>query len=241
MNTALKVAIVATAIFASSSAAAGPLSLFNTMEHRTESLEAIPQWQRALAKIQREQRGYQACSGAARTCNSPEVRLWQTMVGQQQGKPQIDQLDIVNRFINKWRYRADDQNYGRSDYWASPAEFFSRSGDCEDYAIAKYVTLRQLGFSADQLRLVVVKDTKRDLAHAVLAAYVDGDIYILDNLNNRVKPQATITKYSPYYSINEKARWAHAVQPASTEVAAVTKMDPPAQGPVSAKSLFPKR
>ena len=116
------------------------------------------------------------------------------------------------------RYRTDSYNYKQSDYWASPAEFFSRSGDCEDYAIAKYVTLRQMGFSAEQLRLVVVKDLNQNLAHAVLAAYVDGDVFILDNVNGKVRSQAVVTEYAPYYSVNEQARWAHAA-PAAAKVA----------------------
>jgi predicted transglutaminase-like cysteine proteinase len=53
----------------------------------------------------------------------------------------------TNRFLNDWRYKPDDQNYGQRDYWATPLEFLRRSGDCEDYAIAKYVTLRELGFA----------------------------------------------------------------------------------------------
>jgi len=128
---------------------------------------------------------------------------------------QIDQLKAANGFINQWRYRTDSYNYKTSDYWASPTEFFSRSGDCEDYAIAKYVTLRQMGFSADQLRLVVVKDLNRNLAHAVLAAYVDGEVYILDNVNGQVRLQADVTEYAPYYSVNEQSRWAHAAMPAA--------------------------
>jgi Bacterial transglutaminase-like cysteine proteinase BTLCP len=115
----------------------------------------------------------------------------------------------ANRFSNDWRYKADDQNYGRRDYWATPLEFLRHSGDCEDYAIVKYVSLRQLGFTPEQLRLVVVRDVVRDLAHAVLAVYLDGEVYILDNLTKAVLQQERISQYVPYYSINETTRWAH--------------------------------
>ena len=108
------------------------------------------------------------------------------MIREQAGRAPLDQLDAVNRFLNNWRYKEDFANYGRRDYWASPLEFFLRSGDCEDYAIAKYVTLRELGFSAEALRLVVVQDVVRDLAHAVLAVYLDDQVYILDNLTRAV-------------------------------------------------------
>jgi predicted transglutaminase-like cysteine proteinase len=131
------------------------------------------------------------------------------MIRDQAGRSRLDQLETVNRFLNDWRYKDDSKNYGRRDYWASPLEFFLRSGDCEDYAIVKYVTLRELGFAAEQLRLVVVQDVVRDLAHAVLAVYLGEQIYIMDNLNRAILPQEQVSQYVPYYSINENTRWAH--------------------------------
>ena len=223
MNTFAKAAILAVAAFSASfaaPAAAQSPALLNTVEYRSNDLDVLPQWQKAMHKIAKERKAYAACAGAAKGCVSKAVKAWQGMIRDQKGARRIDQLKTVNNFINQWRYRTDQHNYDRSDYWASPAEFFSRSGDCEDYAIAKYVTLRQMGFSADQLRLVVVKDLKRGLAHAVLAAYVDGDVFILDNVNNQVRPQADVTEYAPYYSVNEQARWAHAAAPAKVASAA---------------------
>jgi len=240
MNNIIKIAAFAAAFVVSMPAMAGSNNLFNTVEYQTNSLDALPQWQRALAKIEREQKGYHDCAADERHCSSRAMQAWQTLIKQQQGARQIDQLHSVNSFINQWHYRADGQNYGRSDYWASPNEFFKRSGDCEDYAIAKYVTLRQLGFSADQLRLVVVEDKRRDLAHAVLAAYVGNEIYILDNLSSEVRPQSVVSEYSPYYSVNEKARWAHAAAPSSSKVASLTKAEAPAGGRPTASTLFPK-
>lgn len=240
MNTILKVAAIAAVFVSASPAIAKTTSLFNTIEYRTDSLDALPQWQQALSKIGREQTGHRACAENANHCDSRAVQAWQTMIKQQRGAKQIDQLHRANNFINQWHYRADDKNYGKSDYWASPSEFFKRSGDCEDYAIAKYVTLRQMGFSADQLRLVVVNDIRRNLAHAVLAAYVDNDVYILDNLNNQVRAQSNVVEYAPYYSVNEQARWAHAAAPNASEVASVSSADAPAGGRLTAKSLFSK-
>lgn len=213
MNIVLKTAIFAAAALSALSAApatAGSNALFNTIEYRTDNLDALPKWQEAIRKIAGETKSYAACARNEAACASKDVRAWQAMIIGEKGKRQRDQLKTVNNFVNQWRYRADQQNYGKSDYWASPAEFFSRSGDCEDYAITKYVSLRQMGFSAEQLRLVVVKDITRGLAHAVLAAYVDGDVFILDNLSNKVRAQSSVAEYTPYYSVNEQARWAHA-------------------------------
>lgn len=210
MNKIAKAAILAIAAFTAfaTPAAAKTPALFNTIEYRSNDHDPLPQWQKAMTKIAKEQASYA-------TSSSKAVRAWQAMIRRNKDARQFDQLHAVNGFINQWRYRADSYNYSQSDYWASPAEFFQRSGDCEDYAIAKYVTLRQMGFSAEQLRLVVVKDLNQNLAHAVLAAYVGGDIFILDNITSNIRAQADVTEYVPYYSVNEQARWAHAAAPAA--------------------------
>lgn len=78
------------------------------------------------------------------------------------------ELDAVNRLINSVRYIADQQNWGTNDHWSTPGEFYSRSGDCEDFAIAKYVALKRLGFDREQMRIVVLVDEELDRYHAVL-------------------------------------------------------------------------
>ncbi|HSA82150.1 MAG TPA: transglutaminase-like cysteine peptidase [Geminicoccaceae bacterium] len=193
-------------------AAAAPPELFGTLEFRAESLAALPQWQRTLQRIERERDTYRACARSADACPSPGVGAWQAMLEGQAERAPLDQLQAVNRFLNNWRYKADAENYGQRDYWATPLEFLRQSGDCEDYAIAKYVSLRQLGFPAEHLRMVVLRDVLRDLAHAVLAVYLDDQIYILDNLTRAVLPQEQLTHYVPYYSVNETTRWAHVPQ-----------------------------
>ena len=218
MKIVLKAAVVLGACLVMAPAASAQTPLFGTTEFRAPSLAALPQWQRALQQIEAERPIYRSCADPNGVCPSRGAVAWQEMIREQSGRPTLDQLDTVNRFLNDWRYKDDAKNYGRRDYWATPMEFFRRSGDCEDYAIAKYVTLRQLGFPAEQLRLVVVQDVVRDLAHAVLAVYVDDQVYILDNLNRRVVPQAQLSQYVPYYSINENTRWAHA-KPVKTLVA----------------------
>jgi predicted transglutaminase-like cysteine proteinase len=225
--TALAALVALLAMTPSAAGAAPPL--FGTSEFRAESLAALPKWQRALRQIEQERSTYEACSRSSANCPSPSVVAWRSVIRSQMGRAPIDQLRAVNRFLNDWRYKPDDQNYGRRDYWATPLEFLRRSGDCEDYAIAKYVTLRELGFAPERLRLVVVRDVVRDLAHAVLAVYLDDEVYILDNLTRAVLPQDRINHYVPYYSINEETRWAH-VPPADTLLSARSqRMTPSAE------------
>lgn len=212
-------------------ALATPTTLFGTAEFRAASLAALPQWQETLARIEDERGAYATCRHDGGACPAQGAGAWQAMIEEARGQTPMNQLRTVNRFLNGWRYRSDAENYGRRDYWATPLEFLRRSGDCEDYAIIKYVSLRQLGFAAEELRVVVVRDIERDIAHAVLAVYLDDDVYILDNLNRFVVTQDEVTRYVPYYSINETTRWAH-VDPdnrlAAREVARPTPSSPQA-------------
>ena len=218
MNIALKALALFGAWLAVAPSAFAQPNLFGTTEFRAQSLAALPQWQQALSRIEAERGTYQRCADPDGDCPSPGALAWQTMIRGQAGRDRFAQLEAVNRFLNDWRYRDDANNYGRRDYWASPLEFFLRSGDCEDYAIVKYVTLRELGFAAEELRLVVVHDALRDLAHAVLAVYLGDQVYILDNLATAALPQEELAQYVPYYSINENTRWAH-VKPVEALVA----------------------
>ncbi len=134
---------------------------------------------------------------------------WDALKKKVEGKDPLTQIKIVNSFWNQWPYKQDPRAYKSPDYWATPAEFKKISGDCEDYAIAKYFTLRSFGFPMEKMRIVVVKDTILRLAHAILAVYIDGDVYILDNLSRNVLSHGRIRNYVPQYSVNEKNRWMH--------------------------------
>ncbi len=202
-------AIVMTLIPLAAAEATVPIALFGTAEFRAESIAALPKWRQVLERTAGEQPVYDACRRDPAACPNRGVMAWQALLRGLEGAPLPEQVSKINRFVNQWRYRSDTVNHGQSDYWATPLEFLSRSGDCEDYAIVKYVSLRQLGVPARRLRLVVVQDELRQLAHAVLAVYLDDTALILDNLTNAVLPHERVAHYAPYYSVNESARWAH--------------------------------
>jgi predicted transglutaminase-like cysteine proteinase len=187
-----------------------PIALFKTAEIRAESHSGLRQWQAVLERIRSERPVYDACSNDPKACPSRAVMAWQSLLHQLRDAPLDEKVTRVNRFVNQWRYRTDQAVYGKSDYWASPLEFLANSGDCEDYAITKYVSLRLLGVPDQQMRLAVVQDTIRNLAHAVLVVYMDDTAVVLDNLTNAVLPHDRVANYTPYYySVNETTRWAH--------------------------------
>lgn len=150
----------------------------------------------------------QACASNVTACPNDELRRWSNMLADARTQGSEEQIDRVNRFVNSWPYINDINLYGKSDVWATPKEFFANSGDCEDYAIAKYASLRLLGVPAARLRLVIVHDELRDIAHAVLGVKnVDGEELILDNLSTRPIRAKFISQYKPYYAVNEDSRW----------------------------------
>lgn len=135
--------------------------------------------------------------------------LWKDLKQKTEGKTLLQKLNLVNRFWNRWPYRTDPEVYGKKDYWAAPYEFLAKSGDCEDYSIVKYYTLKELGVPVDDMRIAVVRETIRNIGHAILVVYEGDKIYILDNLSDAVRPAERVRNYVPQFSVNEKHRWVH--------------------------------
>ena len=189
-------------------AAASSQALFGSSEMRGNNLAFFPQFtdmlQRYAADLQHlnspcESRGQTSCL----------LQEWAAFITSIQGLDRRTQIERVNSFINEIDYIEDQDNWGMEDYWAAPAQFFARAGDCEDYAIAKYMTLRSLGFPIESMRIVVLMDTNLGIGHAVLAVYTDTDVLVLDNQIDVVVSQASIHHYQPVYSLNERNWWRH--------------------------------
>jgi predicted transglutaminase-like cysteine proteinase len=128
--------------------------------------------------------------------------------GQARGNPGgTGHLSPVNSFFNRLEYSTDLAIWGAEDYWATPSEFLaSNSGDCEDYAIAKYFTLKELGVPVVQLRLVYAKTWKSSVAHMVLAYYSapGADPLILDSLQNGIELASKRPDLIPVYTFNDE-------------------------------------
>jgi predicted transglutaminase-like cysteine proteinase len=183
---------------------ASPSRLFGTMEFKG-AITKLPKWTGVLDRMKGWKGFFEDPSMAA----IPARQSWQALKGELDPAAPMDRVKAVNAFFNKWPYRLDQANYGTSDHWAAPPEFMKKSGDCEDYSIAKFYALKELGFSGDDMRIVALKDTIRNIGHAVLVVYMDGDAYVLDNQTVMVLSHARYKHYLPQYSVNEKYRWMH--------------------------------
>ena len=120
-----------------------------------------------------------------------------------------DQLRAVNHFFNQLQFRTDQEHWQQADYWATPVETLaSNGGDCEDFAIAKYFTLRQLGVPAAQMRITYVRALKLNEPHMVLTYYPRrGEPLVLDILVPDLLPASQRTDLEPVYSFNAEGRW----------------------------------
>jgi len=119
-------------------------------------------------------------------------------------------LEEVNRVLNRIAFVEDAAHWGEEDYWATPAESVGSNGaDCEDYTIAKYFLLKELGVPIARLRMTYVKSVKLNQAHMVLAYYPrpDAEPLVLDNLEDRVRPASQRTDLIPVYSFNDEEVW----------------------------------
>lgn len=138
------------------------------------------------------------------------VDTWRKEIAKHQNAPERDKLTEINRFFNQLYFVNDIDLWGKNDYWATPLEFLgSNAGDCEDFTIAKYFSLLELGIDDKKLRLVYVKAIELNQFHMVLAYYStpNAEPLILDNINPEIKPASTRRDLLPIYSFNGKNLW----------------------------------
>lgn len=126
------------------------------------------------------------------------------------GQYEMAVLRQVNDFYNRVPYLTDQEHWGVNDYWATPVEMIASWGaDCEDYAVAKYMTLKGLGIPAERLRITYVRATRIGETHMVLAYYPSpaAEPWIMDNLEDDIQPASARTDLVPVYSFNDDDLW----------------------------------
>ena len=140
-------------------------------------------WLKLMRQLADEQVQLALCDGDREHCVSPAALRFLAIVDQARAREGRARLGEINRAINLSIKPASDlAEFGEEDVWNSPLDTFARgAGDCEDYAIAKYVALRLAGIDSDDLRIVIMRNTLRGEDHAVATARLDGHWLTLDN------------------------------------------------------------
>lgn len=139
------------------------------------------------------------------------IDAWQHLMATQNQGSELDKLQVVNLFFNKqMRYVEDIDLWHEVDYWATPVQSLIKgAGDCEDYAIAKYFSLRRMGVPADKLRITYVKALRLNRAHMVLTYYANPQAQplVLDSLMDAIKPASQRSDLLPVYAFNGEGLW----------------------------------
>lgn len=138
------------------------------------------------------------------------VASWHRLMQQGDQLDDVEKLRRVNDFFNQIPYQSDTELWGKEDYWATPLELLvHEGGDCEDYSIAKYFTLKEMGVAEDKLRIMYVKSIKLNQSHMVLTYYPDPSSIpkVLDNLNPQLLSASNRLDLTPVYSFNADGLW----------------------------------
>ncbi len=162
-----------------------------------------------IAASEQLDRAYEKRFGAGTTTR---LEAWKRYAAQRKGAPltEADLLVEVNRTLNRIRFVDDAVHWREPDYWATPAESVGSNGaDCEDFSIAKYFMLKELGVPIARLRMTYVKAVKLNQAHMVVAYYPrpDAEPLVLDNLEDAVRPASQRADLVPVYSFNDEEVW----------------------------------
>jgi predicted transglutaminase-like cysteine proteinase len=136
---------------------------------------------------------------------------WEELIHNDKSPSDREKLSKVNHFYNsRIRFVSDIELWGVQDYWATPIEFLCKNaGDCEDYAIAKFFTLKAMGVAEDKLNIAYVKALQYNIAHMVLTYYSEpgAEPLVLDNLIDSIEPASKRTDLMPVFSFNSAGLW----------------------------------
>ncbi len=172
-------------------------------------------WLGLAGKLDDERVQIALCDGDRDRCASAAALRFLAVVDTARLREGRARLGEINRAINlAIRPVSDLAQYGEIDVWSPPLQTFDRgAGDCEDYAIAKFMALRQAGIAADDLRIVILRDTIRGEDHAVAATRLDGRWLMLDNRRMAMVEDIHVRNYRPLFVIDQSGIMKYSEQP----------------------------
>lgn len=145
------------------------------------------------------------CRATPVLCPAPAALEFLAIVDQAARQNGPTRAGEINRAVNlDVRPAADLDRFQVEDVWSSPiATLSAGAGDCEDYAIAKYVALRAAGFATDDLRLVILRDPAHGEDHAVATVRIEGRWRVLDNRRLVMRDDGAFSRWRPLFVLSE--------------------------------------
>ncbi len=217
-------------------AASEPAEPFHLWTSRVFWGGLAAKWQGVAHRLDDERVQLALCDGDRENCASDAALQLLSIVDAGRQREGRARLGEINRAINlAIRPVSDLAQFGQQDVWSSPlVTFYRGAGDCEDYAIAKFVALRMAGIPAEDLRIVVLADTLRGEGHAVAAVRLDGRWLILDNRRMAMVDDMAFRNYRPLFVIDQTGVMTYSDAPplasgGDRDIAPATASSSPAQ------------
>ena len=190
---------------------------FDANEDYLTSASNWPAWAAMLERHAADREKIQRCLDDKEACEG-KLKSLRYVINRGSELSRKGQIRLVNRYINKRRYRRDREGVSLSvvpsgettlrNHWTTLLDFMSRGGDCEDFAVAKYFLLRELGVPADDMRVLVTWEKEARDYHAVLAVRrEDGTAWLLETDNTIAR--GSNRRYRYIYALNEEGVWDH--------------------------------
>jgi len=135
---------------------------------------------------------------------------WEDLIIDDNSQTDLEKLEKVNQFFNQMEFVDDIDHWGKKDYWATPIEFLgTKGGDCEDFTIAKYFTLKAMGIEEEKLNLTYVKALNYNVHHMVLTYFStpESEPLVLDNIVTDINLSSKRKDLLPIYSFNGTGLW----------------------------------
>lgn len=178
---------------------------FNLPAQTAQGGDVPTRWTELRSRVLADEKVLANCGTVGGSCPPAAQRLL-SIVELGRKREGRAQLGWVNRAVNlSIRPMSDWAQYGYAQFWASPLQTLSSgAGDCKDYAIVKYAALRKLGISADDLRLVIVRDSVRQAEHEIVAVRNGKNWLILDNLTMSILNTEQVGHYHPLFVMDDR-------------------------------------
>ncbi|OYU48727.1 MAG: hypothetical protein CFE31_09810 [Rhizobiales bacterium PAR1] len=168
-----------------------PETLLGAVPFAVPGGDLASKWRGAMVRWTKDEIAIRGCENGG--CKHPGARTWLRIRQEARLRHGLDTLSFVHASLNRAiRYASDLEAFGITDYWASPLEVVEKAGDCEDYAIAKYLMLRSIGLDAADMKLVALREAGSYEYHAILGVRSEGEWLFLDNR------RATLTREADY-------------------------------------------
>jgi len=178
---------------------------FGLAAERVSERKILHKWIDVQSEIREDKEILASCRENASSC-PPAAQVFLAIVDEGRARSGRARVGVINRAINLAIIPTSDLvQWGVVDRWSAPLETFTtRRGDCEDYAIAKYVALQAAGVAPEDIELVVVRNTDTNENHTVVAVRLDGTWVILDNRRLALVPAREIRRATPLFVIDEQ-------------------------------------